>query len=286
MATKYKNPPVVYAVAKLIYAESIGKYGEDKYEALLSALKSIGFDSYSVSKVMGIQLKQSDNQFSASPANSQRVGYFSPNRKRCAIVDENSVELRIAEYSNHTTFLDEFGTLLNHCQQNEVALGNKPREVELHYVDLFVPDKVELKSMFSSVSMPVGQFYAEDNDAFKVGVTNFTRVLQSGREKVSVSLEQLFTVDHNRRKYLPDSLVEPDSKLRMPLNVDRLFANYDSGYYAIVHTACGALVGSAELDIQIVREKLEYLYSESRKTFDHMIEPSVCNDIWQMYEQK
>ncbi|WP_298441401.1 hypothetical protein [uncultured Ferrimonas sp.] len=286
MATKYSNPPVIYTVAKLIYADSIGSYSDEKYKKLLASLTSVGFDSYSLSKVMGIQFKQSDNQFSATPANAERVGYFSPNRKRCALIDENTIELRLSEYDNHTRFLDEFKVLLDTCQKNEVALGNKLREVELHYVDLFVPEDCKLNDMFSSVSLPVGQFYSAGDDAIKIGATNFTRILAKGTEKVSVSLEQVFSSDPKRRKYLPDSLVEPDEKLGMPLDVSRLFKSQGQVEYAIVHTACGALLESSKLNTEEIREKLEHLYRESRKTFDHMIEPNICGHVWQELDIK
>jgi hypothetical protein len=62
MACKYENPPVIYAVAKVIFKQGIGSHSEDKYQKLLESLKSIGFDSYQRSNVTAIQLKQADNK--------------------------------------------------------------------------------------------------------------------------------------------------------------------------------------------------------------------------------
>lgn len=286
MAVKYQNPPVVYSVAKLIFAESIGSYSDEKYKKLLSELSVLGFESYSISKVMGVQLKQSDNQFSALPANVERVGYFSINRSRCAIIDENTLELRLSEYDNHRRFLDDFKSLIEICTQHDIAKGNKLREVELHYVDLFVPDGTfVLNDMFSeTVTLPMTQFYSDDNDAIKVGATNFTRVLGTGKSKVSVSLEQLVALNPERRKYLPDALSEPDQKLSMPLHIERLFNSTSNVEYAIVHTACGTLIDTDRVDTSAVRDTLEQQYLESRKTFDHMINASVCENVWKVEE--
>lgn len=282
MAVKYQNPPVIYTSAKLIFAESIGSYTDEKYKKLLENLTSLGFDSYAISKVMGVQLKQSDNHFSAIPANVERVGYFSASRCKCAIIDENSIELRLSEYNNHSSFLDDCKSLIEVCTQQGIAKGNKLSEIELHYVDLFVPDgSCNLSEMFAkSVTLPISQFYSDEHDVIKVGVTNFTRVLSSGKSKISVSLEQLASKHPERRKYLPDALSEPDQKLTMPLHVDRLFKAFDVEEYAIVHTACGTLVDVDELDSNRLRAQLEEQYVESRKTFDHMINSAICDKVW------
>ncbi|MGI2177439.1 hypothetical protein [Shewanella frigidimarina] len=283
MATKFQNPPVIYTAAKLIFAESIGSYSDDKYKSLLTALELHSFDSYTVSKVTGVQLKQSDNQFSVIPTKAERVGYFSENRRRCAVIDENTIELRLSEYDNHTRFLDEFKALIDVCFSRGVAKGNKLREIELHYVDLFVPQNCQLKDMFaSSVTMPMEQFYSVEDDALKAGATSFTRVLASGSSKVSINLEHLKVLDAQRRKYLPDSLVEPDGKLSMPLDVERLFTSNKQHEYAIVHTACGSLIDMDSVDTTKIRDMLELLYVESRKTFDHMLAPKVCDEIWEV----
>jgi uncharacterized protein (TIGR04255 family) len=280
MAVKYKNPPVIYAVAKLIFAESIGSYGEDKYKILLASLKELGFDSYSVSKITGIQLKQSDNTFSATPANTERVGYFSPNRTKCAVINENTLELRLTEYDNHSSFLDSFCKFIELCNKNKIALGNKLREIELHYVDLFVPDVHGLQNMFSNISLPNEPFYSEESDMLKIGSIQFTRILSSGKTKVSVNLEQLKAVDPTRRKYLPDILMEPDQQLTMPISSDRFFGYHHNSDYALVHTCCSALIDALEMPLDEMRKKFEELYQESRKTFDAMINDEVCNEIW------
>ena len=150
-----------------------------------------------------------------------------------------------------------------------------------NYVDIFVPEKGDLGDMFAdNVSLPIAQFYSDDSDAIKVGATNFTRVLASGRSKVSINLEQLKVTDVTRRKYLPDTLVEPDQKLSMPLDVERLFPNKTEKEYAIIHTACGSLLDINVVDTNELRKEFEMLYAESRKTFDHMINPAVCDVIW------
>jgi hypothetical protein len=232
---------------------------------------------------MGLQFKQSDNQFSATPTNAKRVGYFSPNRRRCVVIDENTIELRISEYDNHTQFLDEFKLIIDLCSAQGLGGGNKLREVELHYVDLFVPTNHSLKEMFAdNVTLPIEQFYSQPNDAIKVGATNFTRILDKGRHKVSINLEQLNISSTERRKYLPDALIEPDQKLSMPLDVDRLFPNSSQNEYAIVHTTCGSLVDMKTIDATQLRETFEMLYTESRKTFDQMINTTICENIWKI----
>lgn len=284
MATKYQNPPVIYTTAKLIYAESIGSYGIEKYEQLLSALKSLQFESYTISNLMGVQLNQADNQFTAIPTQAKRIGYFSSNRRRCAVIDERTIELRLTEYDNHSRFLDDFKSLIETCNHHGIAKGNKLKEIELHYVDLFVPTSgSQLKDMFSkSVTLPITQFYSDNDDAIKVGATNFTRVLASGQQKVSISLEQLSVPNEHMRKYLPDPLIEPDQNLAMPLDIARLFPSPDQNEYAIVHTACGSLVNDEQFEIEALRTAFEHMYKESRKTFDHMTSPTYCDNVWKV----
>jgi hypothetical protein len=285
MAVKYQNPPVIYTVAKLIFAESIGSYKKEKYEKLLISLEELGFDAYSKSQITGFQVKQADNQFQMTPSNAERIGYFSKNRCMSAIIDESTLELRLTDYTNHTKFLDTFCTFIELCRKNEVASGNKLREVELHYVDLFVPGGHDLQSMFTGISLPNSQFYSEEKDMLMVGAIQFTRILSSGKTKVSVNLEQLKATDPTKRKYLPDSLIEPDNKLSMPINSERLFGYHQESDYALVHTSCSALIDAIDLPLEQLRIKFEELYAESRKTFDAMINSNVCNDIWKPINQ-
>ena len=284
MAISYKNPPVIYTVAKVIYTESIGNHSDEKYKKLLSQIESLGFDSYSVSKVMGVQVKQSDNQFTTLETSVERVGYFSANRHRCLILDENSIEFRLSEYDNHSRFLDEFLSLLGLCFGQGIAQSHKLREIELHYVDIFAPrNNYSLKDMLSnSMSLPIEQFYSDETDALKLGAINFTRISKSGKSKISVNLEQINSKDLRTQRYLPNALVEPDNKLNMPLEIERLVSE-DKHEYAIVHTACGSVDVEGLGSDEDLRSKFEELYIESRKTFDHMISPDVCGEIWEQF---
>ncbi|WAJ69738.1 TIGR04255 family protein [Catenovulum adriaticum] len=281
MSVKYEKPPVVYTVAKLNFGKSIGNYINTKYQKLLSSLEDVGFNSYTKSEVTGIQLKQANNTFTAVPSNVDRVGYFSSDKMKCAIIDESSIEFRLSKYTNHSSFLDEVILLLDKCRECEVTSGNQLKEIELHYVDLFVPTgSIQLEQMFNGVALPNGQFYNDSTDRLVVGSIQSTRILKSGKTKVSVNLEQLSDLDLNRRKYLPDGLIEPDEKLSMPLDTERFFPNQESKLnYAIVHTSCSTLVGNESEDL---RQAFELLYKQSRQTFDHMIKSNVCESIWKV----
>lgn len=286
MAIKYKNPPVIYTAAKVIYNSPIGNYGENRYKQLLSGLESLGLDSYSISKINGIQFKQSENQFSATPTNAERIGYFSPDRQKCALIDEHFIELRLSKYTDHRCFLDDFKSLIDLCLDNGITSGNKPREIELHYVDLFAPRSNTLSEMFADkVTLPIRQFYNDASDMINVGATSFTRVLSSGKSKVSVNLEQLRSLAQGQRKCLPDTLSEPDNNLAMPLNVDRLFKNESLSHYAIVHTECASLLPDDGIDSAAMRDIFEGLYAESQKTFVDMINSEVCDIVWEKIDK-
>lgn len=284
MAIKFRNPPVIYAVAKLIFSETIASYPKERYEKLLISIEALGFDSYIISKITGIQFKQADNNFSVAPTTAERIGYFNANRTKCAIIDENSVELRLTDYSNHTEFLNTISEIMETLKKHEITIANRLKEIELHYVDLFVPKGFPLQNMFNGITLPNNQFYSEEGDKLQVGAIHFTRVLSSAREKVSVTLEQLKSLDPSQRKQIPDSLVEPDRKLAMPINTERLFAGSSSGEYALVHTHCGALTEETEISSDLIRKKFEVMYQESRKTFDAMIRLEVCSDVWMQVE--
>lgn len=281
MSIKFENPPVVYAVAKLIYKESIGSFGEDKYQELLASLKRIGFDSYTKSKLTGIQFKQSDNKFTATQSSTDRVGYYSPDRKLCALLDDNAVELRITNYSNHSVFLDTFRSFIEILHSNSIANANDPHEIEINYVDLFAPKECTLQQMFKNIKLPIPEFYSLDSDLFKVGVIHFTRVLECGTKKVSINLEQHLTKDVSSiKKFIPDSLTEPDGKLSLKFDTQRLFTDVNLTEYAIVHTSSSSLVNSENQSLDNIRNTLEELYLECKKTFDEMINLEVCDGIW------
>lgn len=281
MSIKFQNPPVVYAVVKLIFKESIGSFSEDKYQNLLTSLKTIGFDSYTKSKLTGIQFKQSDNKFTATQSNTVRVGYYSPDRTLCALLDDNSVELRVASYSNHSTFLDIFCSFIGILNDNSIATANKPHEIEINYVDIFAPKECNLQDMFKTIRLPVPNFHSIESDRFKFGVIHFTRVLECGTKKVSINLEQHLLKERSTSfKTIPDSLIEPDIKLALKLDVQRLFPEHYPIEYAIIHTSSSALINSENISQLEIREILEELYGECNKSFNHMINNDVCNNIW------
>lgn len=287
MACKYENPPVIYAVAKVIFKQGIGSHSDEKYKQLLESLKSLGFESYQRSNVKGIQLKQADNSFSIKEAESARLAYFSPKREISVLLDENVIELRVSNYTDHSFFLDTFKQVLDACMDNELTIGSQVREVELHYVDLFVPNGCSLEEMFKVITLPNTQFHYEADDVVHVGSINFTRVVAPGNVKVVVNLEQLPKRKEQGAKFLPNSLIEPDELFTMPVNLERLFLDSYEGDYAIVHTIVGGLLEEDfKYNTKVIRDKFENLYRESIKTFDHMINTDVCNRIWKPITDK
>ncbi|HGF5109231.1 TPA: TIGR04255 family protein [Vibrio parahaemolyticus] len=285
MSIKYKNPPVVYAVAKISFRDSIGTFDDDKYLKLRDETKKLGFEAFTKSSVVGVQLKQSRSDFIAQQTDIKRFGYFNAERDKSFLIDDNSIELRVSKYTNHSDFLECFIQVLQICFNLGIAKGNQQRELELHYVDIFAPSReFELQDMFNQVNLPNNQFYSNESDSISVGSLSFIRVLEDGRQKVEVNLEHINLKNINGRKYLPDALIEPDSKLGMPLYTDRLFEGFYNKEYAIAHTACSSLFDENTVTLEM-RHKLEDMYKESRKTFDHMIKPESCNIIWSIEEQ-
>jgi len=281
MACKYENPPVIYAVAKVIFKQGIGKHSDEKYQQLLQSLKPLGFESYQRSNVMGIQLKQADKSFSVKQSESPRLAYFSPSKQLSVLLDENVIELRVSNYSNHAFLLNTFSQVLDMCIENQISTGSQLRELELNYVDLFVPNQCTLDSMFKSITLPSKQFYLEASDAVHVGNINFTRVTASGNVKTVVNLEELPKRQQQGVKILPNTLQEVDELFTMPIDTERLFLDNYDGNYAIVHTSCGSLVeGQMDHDTALIRARFELLYNESIKTFDHMIDTNICDQIW------
>lgn len=283
MSIKFENPPVVYSVAKIIFTGDIGKFNKEVYDEVLQALVSQGFVAFTQGTVNGIKVSQSDNQLSTTPVTAKRVGYFNRSRDACLLIDQRSIELRITKYTNHKDFLDTFVKCLDVCRDFGLSSGNPIKELELHYVDLFVPHGFELASMFNGIQMPNTLFHREVDDALNIGATNFVRVLKEGKTKVAVSLEQVVSNNGNPTKLLPDNLTEPDGALEMPIYSQRLFGYGGVTDYAIVHTHCAHLFGGREPNdfSDSVRNELENLYSESRKTFDVMIEETVCYKTWE-----
>ncbi|MEH6729789.1 MAG: hypothetical protein V7726_04250 [Pseudoalteromonas distincta] len=286
---KYQEPPVKYVVARLKFSNVFGRYPEEKYKAVLDKLDSLSLERTVVSKVSQFQLRHSGDDVQFSEGSVDRVGFFSANGKRCGIISEQVLELRLSEYDDHKHFLDDAYKLYEIFIDNGFAVDNPVSEIELHYVDHFIPVDCELADMFEGVTLPVGQFYSKDCDFFQFGGLNFTRILESKREKVQVVLEQLPIrelpegVPKGFAKVLPDTLLEPDNKLVMPISVD--YPDDSIGkHYAIVHTLGSRLITSEENGAAI-RQHLEDLYRESRLTFDHMINTKVCNKIWKIKEE-
>lgn len=280
---KYENPPVRYVVAKLKFSKVFGKYSEEKYKKLLSSLNELDIERIVVSDIKHVQLNNQHGQFEMTEGTTNRVAFFSPNGRRCGIISEREIEFRLAEYDNHTRFLDHAYKFYSKFKETGFAVDNPVTELSLHYVDHFIPDNCDLKDMFAGVSLPKRQFYQKDSDFICAGVMSQTRILESKREKVVVSLEQLEIPPQNGNdaqelpKVIPDALVEPDEKMGMPIEV-RLPVSSVGKDYAIVHTFCSKLVSKDE--VQEIRESLESLYKESRVTFDNMINSDLCNKIW------
>ncbi|EMK2729641.1 TIGR04255 family protein [Vibrio diabolicus] len=280
MSVKYENPPVIYAVAKISFNDSIGSFSNEKYLSLRDEIESQGFEAYTKSSMMGVQVQHSSNEFNAKPSNIDRIGYFTAERDKAIVIDENSVELRVSRYTNHSDFLDCFTTVLDKCFNLGIAKGNKQRELDLHYVDIFAPIQgANLGDMLKNVSLPNHQFYRDETDSICLGSLNFIRVLESGRQKVEVNLEHINLKNIEGKKYLPESLSEPDPKLGMPLEPTRLFKDFSGEEYAIAHTNCSSLLDE-NTDVVDIRQKLEEMYKESRKTFDYMVNRDVCDGIW------
>lgn len=282
---KYKKPPVKYVVAKICFEKVFGHYSEDKYKKLLKDLESLSLERIVISNANKLRLRQSHDGMEFSQANVERIGFFSANGRRCAIISEQEVEFRLTEYDNHKSFLDDAFSFYNLFIKNGFAVENPIQEIELHYVDHFIPEGCELSDMFNNVTLPVGQFYSKQDDVIKVGVLNFIRVLKSQIEKVQILLEQLSIPKQEdgkpRRldKVLPDSLIEPDSKLSMPISIN--FPSSSIGkQYALVHTSGSRLITSDD-DGRNIRLYFESLYKESRVTFDNMINSSICSRIWE-----
>ncbi|TMO47074.1 hypothetical protein CWC25_02150 [Pseudoalteromonas sp. S4389] len=285
---KYHKPPVKYVVAKLKFSKVFGKYAEDKYKDVLNKLDTIGLERIVVSKVNQLELHQSGENFKFSEGTVDRVGFFSANSKRCAIISEQVLEFRLSEYDDHKHFLDDAYSFYEKFIESGFAVENPISEIELHYVDHFIPVECELADMFQGVTLPIGQFYSKDNDFFQFGGLNFSRILDSKREKIQVSLEQLpigatgESEQRNLPKLLPDTLIEPDSKLGMPISVEYPESSVGK-HYALVHTQGSKLI-TPEDNKTVIRDHLEELYKEGRLTFDKMINTEVCNGIWELME--
>ena len=279
MSTTYQNPPVIYTIAKLNYMEGLGNHGDDKYEALLAALKPMGFESFLKSGVNAYKFQSSENQnFSVSPSNINRVGYFNADRSMCLLLDEKTIELRLSQYTNHSHLLDTFVKSVDICNNNQIGTGNTVKEIELHYVDLFYFKNGSLEDMFTSIKLPSSQFYRDTkSDLFEAGASSFTRILKPGNVKLVVNVEWFSNRNRKNLHVIPGQIAEPDSNLEMPIFSDRLLGSEETiNEYAIVYSNSNALVQ----ELKEVRGTLETLYIHSKTSFDNMISEEICNDIW------
>ncbi|WP_299265222.1 hypothetical protein [uncultured Psychrosphaera sp.] len=279
MSTTYQNPPVIYTVAKLNYMEGLGNHGDDKYEALLVALKPMGFESFLKSGVNAYKFQTSENQnFSVSPSNINRVGYFNADRSMCLLLDEKTIELRLSQYTNHSHLLDTFVKSVEICNENQIGTSNTAKEIELHYIDLFYFENGSLEDMFASIKLPSSQFYRdEESDLFEAGAISYTRILKPGNLKLVVNVEWFSNRGRKNLPLIPGQIGEPDSNLEMPVFSDRLFGSKERiSEYAIVYSNSSALVQEPKE----IRDAFETLYAHSKTSFDNMIDEEVCNDIW------
>ena len=248
----------------------------------MSSLEGLGLERIVVSDLNHVHLNSQHGKFEITEGTVDRVAFFSPNGRRCGIISEREIEFRLSEYDNHSHFLDDTCVFYNKFIESGFAVDNPVAEILLHYVDHFIPDKCNLVDMFNNVSLPLGQFHQKDSDFISVGVLSQTRILESRREKVVVSLEQIKipqqpTGDFNELpKVIPDALLEPDEKMVMPIDV-KVPEESVGKDYALVHTFCSKLISKEDT---VIRDSFENLYRESRVTFDKMINLETCSDIW------
>lgn len=286
MSGRYENAPLVY-VSALISTSGLPQLVGEQPGVLqqLMILQGLPVRHVSEGQSLSLDLKVSEGQQPSSSSEMvpfRRVGFFNTDATESLILDDRSIEFRTTKYVNYNGLCDRMAQLFSSLfEKIDVYNDVVSSELILNYVDVIIPyPSRKVSDYFSNANSLPMNFLGdiESEDIQRIGSVEVSRVVNPN-QKVNITLEQLPIVEKKIPKFLPNSMIEPDSKFGMPLFVKANAEVAGDTCYALLLTQSMRLLSKRLGDID-VNSDFEALHEMTKETFKNIINREVCNADW------
>ncbi|MFD3223365.1 TIGR04255 family protein [Rahnella aceris] len=284
MAGRYLKAPLSYVVAR-INTSPLPKLVNEQgaYLGQEMALNGLIFREHSDAKQFDftrLVIDVPDDPFKIELVN--RTCFLDKSKTNSFLIEQNGLEFRTTSYTTYYNFIESFEKLLQTLIECVPAIGKAQiGEVVLSYVDVIVPSEgYELKDFFSKkdLALPMNA-YGHQDGVYKSAKNEFNSVIDE-KHRVSISLEQ---IPQSVGRLIPDSMIEPEGKFGMPINLHYPPSKQKEDDYIILSTF-SAQIHDASLEEKNLQEIFKDAHSYSREAFDSLIDPEVCNKVWEYKE--
>ena len=285
MSGRYLKAPLSYVVARL----STSALAELKSEQSIELQQSLSLLNYihketANTNQLNIEMLNSSVNKDELLTQVKRTCFLDLHKTKAVVYDSNSIEIRTTSYTKYEDFMRELESVrkafLDAVPAYRKAIIN---EVTLSYVDIIVPtENYELKDFFAKneSALPLNAF-GKRNGALVLAKNEFNEIIDA-THRVFLSIEQL---PQKVRRFVPDFMVEPETKFAMPIQLDHEPAQDSDLPYAVVSTLAAQLFYEKYLG----EVKCSELFNDSHKscgeTFKEIINRNVCDVVWE-YKSK
>lgn len=291
MSGRFKKAPLVYVTAR-IATTTLPTLSTDQKAMIQQAMVKCGLvlsvaskgQSLNVDKLISANQEETNTDQQQLVTPLLREGFFSNDRTRCIIFEQDAIEWRAVDYTKYNIFIEEFQNILNTITEVVDAYGHiVTKEFILSYSDVIVPSNSrDLGDYFnnSDAILPLKMTVDHENDLEQVGQINVTRIIKP-KEKIHISFEQLPVVNNKISKFLSAGMLEIDRDMSMPLNLQEEWKNIkDIKHYGLLMTQAGMLYES-KLSTLSLEDTFGELHKLTRETFRSLLNRDVCNADWE-----
>ncbi|MEH4798924.1 TIGR04255 family protein [Atlantibacter hermannii] len=281
MSGRYLKAPLSYVVARLSTSALADLKAEQNID-LQQSLSLLGYIHKETASMNQINIDTLSSAFNKDELLTQvkRVCYLDVHRKKSIVYDSNSIEFRTTSYTKYDDFMSDFENVrmafMDAVPAYRKAIVN---EVVLSYVDIIVPaEGYELKDFFykGENSLPLNSFGQRDS-SLALAKTELNEIIDS-MHRVFISIEQL---PQKVRRFVPESMVEPEQKFAMPIELNYEPNAESEEPYAVISTQAAQLYQEKFLG----ETKCSELFDDSHKScgecFKLLINRDVCNIVWE-----
>jgi len=290
MPGRFKKAPLVYVTAR-IATTPLPTLSADQKAMIQQAMVKCGLVLSEVSKGQSLNFDKLINVAQEETNIDQqqlvtpllRQGFFSNDRTKCVIFEQDAIEWRAVDYTKYNVFVDEFQNILKTIIDVVDVYGHViTKEFTLSYSDIIVPsNNHHLGDYFtnSEAMLPLTMTSSHQNDLEQVGQINVTRITEP-KKKIQISFEQLLA-GNKLRKYLSEAMLEPDQAMSMPIKLREEWKNLENiKYYGLLMTQAGML-NESELSKLSFSDTFGELHELTRETFRSLINRDVCDVDWE-----
>ncbi len=290
MSGRYAKAPLVYMTAR-IKTTTLPNLTSDQWALVEQAMVKLHLPERVSGEVREVKVTvpAGTNQELISTTNTlPRYGFFSVDRSNSLILDQDGIEWRTSSYSRYVDLCQRIGSVLAAlCETVDAYRFVPAQELSLSYVDFIAPlTSRNLSDYFagSTSVLPLGMLKGAQGDLKNFGHVQVNRIIESN-QRIFISLEELPTIEGKLGRLLPQSMMEPDDRFTMPLNLRDDWKEIPFSHYALLTTQA-ALLTSTQLKDLNFQDTCDPIHQLTRKTFKDLINKKVCDIDWEYIEDE